>query len=171
MSLPGRGFPYWLPASILLALIGTWLSPTVGAEPALHGPLDGRVYTGSFGPAGETADTPDTIGFRDGRFWSCHCAPMGFRPGEYWVRYVGEAIHFTGRMESDDSGTFDFTGVVRGEAVEVSLRWRKERWYWSIERDFRFTGTIRESASIALPPEAEGNTFKGNAWTERVCQL
>lgn len=143
-----------------------------GLDPAAEsndGPLDGLVFTGEFGPEGEPADRTDTLYFGNGRFWSENCIPCGFPPGIYRVRRADGAIRFQGKLHSPERGTFRYEGVVRGERISVSINWRRERWYWTIDRDFWFrgvlapdkeTGSVRRATRLALgaPPDPARNS-------------
>ena len=121
---------------------------------AAHGPLDGTHFVGVFGPADRPGDREDTLYFSDGQFWSANCVPCGFKPGMYWVRHAGGAIHFRGEMESPERGKFYYTGIVRGKHLSAKIKWRKDRWYWSINRDFKFEGTLSEGAATASAASA-----------------
>lgn len=131
-------------ASLLLALAP--LRPVPGEENArphpAQGPLDGMKFVGTFGPEGEPGDREDVLYFGDGHFWSRNCVPCGFPPGEYWVRYSGGAVHFRGELQSSERGRFAYSGVIRDGRVTAHINWRKERWYWTIDRDFRFEGVL-----------------------------
>lgn len=122
------------------------------------GPLDGKAFVGQFGPEGEPADMTDTLYFGSGQFWSANCVPCGFGPGIYWTRRADGGTHFPGKLHSDTGGTFTYVGVVRDGSIEVRINWQKDRWYWSIDRDFWFegelapgkdAGTAREAALLA----------------------
>lgn len=112
------------------------------ASPAAHGQLDGMSFAGSFGVEGKPGDRKDILYFRNGHFWSDICVPCGFAPAKYWVRMEGDTIHFRGEMPSGDRGTFYYTGTVRNGHMSARVNWRKKRWYWSIDRDFRFQGKL-----------------------------
>ena len=115
------------------------------ADPApTHGLLDGRQFVGTFGPRDGGVGRIDTLFFSEGRFWSANCVPCGFVPALYWVRQDGNAIHFRGEMFSRDRGQFTYTGTLRGDRIEADVRWQKARWYWSIDRSFRFEGRLVE---------------------------
>jgi hypothetical protein len=135
-----------------------------------HGPLDGLVFKGTFGPAGKPADTVDTLRFGRGKFWSGSCVPCGFKPGNYWFRYVGTAIHFRGELISRDHGSFTYTGVVEDASVEASIQWRKERWYWTIDREFRFRGDLTERAGAQAAGAALKAAMNHNPDPERDCR-
>lgn len=129
-------------------------APDATEKPAERGVLDGRAYAGAFGPAGRDAGRDDTLYFRDGHFWSANCVPCGFRPAVYWTRRVGDAIHFRGEMHSVDRGRFVYAGVVRNGVLSATIAWRKDRWYWSIDRDFRFEGSRVDAAAIGAVADA-----------------
>jgi len=149
---------------VIAFVVSEAFSGDEGAAP--HGRLDGLRFIGTFAPEGENAGRKDTLLFSDGHFWSAICVPCGFTPGVYWVRDVGDAIHFRGQMESPERGTFTFIGVVRDGQVSAKIHWRKERWYWSLERDFRFEGkatgarVTERAARVARVAAAEGRVPK-----------
>ena len=150
-------------------------SPTDAAtDPApTRGALDGTQFAGTFGPDGGSSGRADTLYFSEGRFWSANCVPCGFVPALYWVRHDGDAIHFRGEMHSRERGHFTYAGVIRGGRVEASVRWQKSRWYWSIDRNFRFEGQRVEGT--ALEPVAIVTRRAVRAGTEpqpsAVCPL
>lgn len=114
------------------------------------GPLDGLAFRGRLGPADAPPDdrVRDALYFRNGHFWSEQCTECGFEPGRYWVRYSSEGIHFRGRLQNDDGGVFHYRGLVRDDGdIEATIAWHKERWYWTINREFRFDGTQREATA------------------------
>lgn len=121
---------------------------------AAHGALDGMRFVGSFGPKGEPADSEDILYFADGKFWSKNCVPCGFAPSPYWVRHTEDGIRFKGELESPKSGRFIYSGVVRDERVKVAINWRKERWYWTIDRDFWFEGELAPATPVGGIPSA-----------------
>jgi hypothetical protein len=138
----------------VLGLAFALVSATHAVQPmapddAAHGMLDGMRFVGHFGPTGGPDDRADALSFVDGHFWSSVCVPCGFLPASYWVRRVDDAIHFRGEMGSVERGRFHYHGVIRGQRLSASVNWRKERWYWSIDRDLRFEGTLAESPPAA----------------------
>lgn len=144
-------------AAVLVAWVLAAASPALGDDPGqplrTHGRLDGMRFVGMFGPAQDPDEgREDTLFFGDGHFWSGNCVPCGFAPGKYWIRYDGDAIHFRGVMESPARGRFTYLGVVRGGHLSASVNWHKERWYWTIDRDFRFEGTL---SGIAVTQRAD----------------
>jgi hypothetical protein len=93
--------------------------------------------------------------------------PCGFEPGAYWVRQSGDGIHFQGTLESEQSGEFRYTGVVRDKRIDVDIHWRKKRWYWTIDRRFRFVGRLDQ----AEPPSAalEATRIASLVGPDKVC--
>ncbi len=133
--------------ALLFALAASALPGDAAQPVAMNGPLDGMRFVGNFGPADGALDRKDELTFGDGQFWSAICVPCGFLPTTYWIRHVGDAVHFRGEMGSVDRGSFHYEGVIRGEQLSATVQWRKERWYWSIDRAFRFEGRMSEAAS------------------------
>ncbi len=130
------------------------------------GALDGLSFEGMFGPSGGSSDRADVLYFNDGYFWSKNCVPCGFLPGPYRSRETDEGIRFEGVLESPDRGRFRYTGLVKNGKVYAQINWRKERWYWTIDKDFRFEGARAESSAsvsaksvmlvaLAVKPEAD----------------
>lgn len=105
------------------------------------GVLDGRVFPGVIGPA-EAPDLSDSLHFSEGYFWSDICTRCGFQPGVYTAVETTEGIRFTGFLESDSRGRFDYDGLVRDDgAIEVTIRWERRRWYWTSRREIVFVGS------------------------------
>jgi len=135
-----------LATAVLLYCVDGIASETGGNA---EGPLDGMVFKGHIGPA-DSPDVPDTLHFEQGRFWSGECVRCGFKPGIYRVRHLDDGIAFRGVLQSEDRGTFTYEGRIRGDEIDVAINWRHERWYWTIDRDLRFTGRRLEDASAAM---------------------
>jgi len=104
------------------------------------GPLDGMVFAGKIGPI-EHPDTDDELHFSNGKFWSKTCTRCGFQPGHYWVRKEGDITHFRGELVSE-RGTFVYFGKIKDGKVEAKIKWAIKRWYWTINRDFAFNGSL-----------------------------
>jgi len=134
--------------------------PATGDTPAAGGPLDGMVFAGRIGPAGDP-DLTDYLYFDDGRFWSGECVRCGFEPGVYWTRYTGDGIAFRGVLKSADRGWFTYEGLIQGSEIDVSIRWQQERWYWTIDRELRFVGERTRETSDGMSLE-EARTLAGD---------
>lgn len=150
-------------ALILLATVSliASASQTVAETDPVSGPLDGMVFAGKFGDPGATG-RDDKLFFNNGKFWSAICIRCGFEPGDYWVRKVGGSIHFRGEQRSE-RGTFIYTGKVTGEKIRVDVNWTKNRWYWKIDRDLVFEGTIANSNATLSALEATNVSIKAQS--------
>lgn len=113
------------------------------AESSASGPLDGMVFAGKFGPEGNP-DLDDELRFQDGKFWSSICVKCGFLPGDYWVRTVGDSILFRGEL-AGERGTFTYAGRIVDGEIDVAINWTNDRWYWSINRNLAFKGSLKET--------------------------
>jgi hypothetical protein len=103
--------------------------------------LDGMSFSGPVGPKGKPTRRDDLFLFSDGSFISKNCQELGFTAAPYWVRRSGNIVHFRVELESPEHGTIVYTGQVQGNELEASFAWIKDRWYWTIEREFWFKGT------------------------------
>lgn len=108
--------------------------------PALKHSLEDRRFVGPLVVADDTQGNKDILTFKNGRFSSRICRQYGFSPAPYWVRRDSEGLHFRARMSSARSGTMRFEGVFDGKEMHATAHWIKERWYWTVEQTFRFTG-------------------------------
>lgn len=127
------------------ALIGTALiSLLLNAGQLLaEGLLDGQVFSGTIGPV-ENPDLADSLFFSDGYFWSDICTRCGFMPGRYDARETQRGIVFTGTLESDSRGRFEYSGLVAPDgSVDVEIQWERRRWYWTSQRMIAFVGTAQ----------------------------
>lgn len=144
---------------LLAALAGVWLvfapaanlvraetSGTAVAEGS--GILDGMTFTSELGPLGKPANEKDSLVFENGLFVSRECERRcGYPPAPYFVRRVGEKTEFI--IETHCPGK-DSTIVWRGTVDEGNgtikgvFTWISARWYWTIEKEFWFEGTLAE---------------------------
>lgn len=134
-----------------LALI--FISQPLLAQEDARNLLDGMSFKGKF------VNSPDVLYFNQGQFWSKNCVPCGFKPGEYWVREVGDEIHFKGTLQSDDRGQFHYTGVMRDGQIEATIAWHHKRWYWNIEREFQFIGELALDQAPSTAQHATQNAL------------
>lgn len=139
--------------AVFVLLLSVVATPVLSEEQgAASGPLDGMVFSGMLGPEGNL-DSEDEIHFSNGKFWSKLCTKCGFQPGDYWVRKVGDVIHFRGELVSE-RGVFDYTGTITNGKIETKMDWTINRWYWSIERDYAFSGTLKSNENNLTATEA-----------------
>lgn len=154
----------------LLAVLGAAVLTPALADGADTGEfLDGRVFVGKIGVKGNP-DTADKLHFRDGQFWSERCIQCGFNPGPYEAHKVGATIYVRGRL-SGSGGTFDYSGTIVGDTAQMDIKWTKSRWYWTIERDWAFAGTL-QPADQAPAVEAAARTAASVSPAQRAhCEL
>ncbi len=132
--------------SLLVALILPVMAGPVGAV----GLLDGRSFAGKIGPV-ENPDLDDRLFFESGHFWSDISTRCGFVPGIYEAEETGAGIRFTGTLESDTRGRFDYDGLVAPDGtISVSIRWERRRWYWTSRREIVFDGAQAATAPVSL---------------------
>ncbi|SDJ37806.1 hypothetical protein [Lutimaribacter saemankumensis] len=123
------------PLALALSIL---FASTVAATAA--GILDGRAFTGMIGPA-ENPDLDDSLHFNDGHFWSDICTRCGFVPGTYDAEETPDGVRFTGTLESDSRGRFDYDGLVKKDgSIQVKITWERRRWYWTSRREISFVG-------------------------------
>jgi hypothetical protein len=104
--------------------------------------LDGKAFVGTFGPRGGSARDEDTFVFENGTFTSTGCIEYGFSPRPYWVRESDGVVHFLAEMISEEHGVIVYTGSVRGDVLKATYTWTRDRWYWTVVREFWFEGTL-----------------------------
>lgn len=119
------------------------LLPFVWATDAkAQGMLDGRAFSGMIGPA-ENPDLSDSLYFDDGYFWSDICTSCGFVPGAYLAQETQDGITFSGTLESESRGQFEYEGTVNEDgSIVVSVVWERRRWYWTSKREIMFLGEL-----------------------------
>lgn len=134
-----------------------------------EGNLDGRVFTGMIGPA-ENPDLRDSLYFDDGYFWSDICTRCGFVPGAYESEETTEGIRFTGVLQSDSRGRFDYDGLVKRDgAIRVSITWERRRWYWTSKREIVFVGESSTKAETASLSEARQAILANDPDNNPIC--
>ena len=108
--------------------------------------LDGHVFEGEFGALGKDAKGTDGWVFDKGMFLSKSCLECGFPESPYLVRFEEGKTHFetiTQCPRSDASITW--RGTIEGDRIEGVFTWVMKRWYWTIEKQFWFRGTLVET--------------------------
>ena len=143
-----------------LAAIGAWyaLAGAPGREApadvdlkrfAGAGPLDGKVFTGQLGPTGKPADVADTWVFSRGMFVSKECERRcNYPPRPYFTRLAnGKTEFFSETRCPGKDAKLVWRGTVANGRVEGVMTWTVSRWYWTIEKQFSFSGLVRDRAS------------------------
>lgn len=113
-------------------------TPRAGASASF---LESRRFVGKMGVESETRPEDDVFTFKDGTFSAKSCAEWGFAPAPYWVRRDSDGrLHFLSTLKSPEHGVMHYEGVYDGKQMKATAKWTKERWYWTTERKYVFTG-------------------------------
>ena len=96
---------------------------------------------------GKPADVKDTFVFKEGNFFSKEGEAMCKSPAcPYFVRHVGNTIEFISETRcKDKNAKIVWRGTVDGKMIKGVFHWTNERWYWTIEKEFWFEGTLIEN--------------------------
>ena len=106
--------------------------------------LDGKTFVAESGEKGKKASNKDTIVFHDGRFLSEGCTPWGFGDATYKAGIEGDGIRFHAQTVSPTHGTMLWDGLVRGDAIEATSIWTRERWYWKTKKEYWYRGQLKK---------------------------
>jgi len=151
--------------SCLLIVMGAWYlisgpSPRVHAVGAAQadaggsGILDGMTFTGQILRDGKpVVDVVDKWVFANGTFLSTECAVRCNYPrAPYYIRRQGDAIEFVSESHCvDKDAKIVWRGTISGSEVKGIKVWTISRWYWTLEKEFDFEGTmVEDSASVAV---------------------
>jgi hypothetical protein len=152
-----------LSASIALAAAGLFVGlspqgndevaqPPSGTIAAGSGMLDGKVFEARLGMEGRPADRDDTLVFDRGVLLSLECQKIcDFPARPYYVRQTEDHLEFVSitRCPTRDAEIV-WRGKVRDGAIEGVASWTTKRWYWTVERDFHFSGTLSSGTPATL---------------------
>ena len=106
--------------------------------------LDGKKFIGPTGEKGKKIHHEDVLSFSDGKFTSSACFQYGFKGGPYTTTIEGDAIYFIAETFSPTHGKMVWQGTLKGDSLEVTYNWTKERWLWTTYREYWFKGTLIE---------------------------
>ena len=110
--------------------------------------LDGMTFSGTVGSDATDADVLDELTFADGKFVSVECdRRCGYPPAPYFVRRTGNRIEF--ETESNctrQDAKITWRGTIENGALKGRFTWISKRWYWTLEKEFWFEGTLVSSA-------------------------
>ena len=109
--------------------------------------LDDKKFVGPFGAEDEQNPRQDSFNFKAGKFSTESCLEWGFAPAPYWVRRDSQGIHFLAELKSPEHGTMRYEGIFDGKNLTVVGYWKKERWYWTIERTYRGHGQLSQTTN------------------------
>ena len=94
----------------------------------------------------------DILSFSNGKFSSKICRRFNFADAPYWIRVEGDRTHFLAELKSPTDGSMRWQGTIRGDTLEGTMRWRRERWYWTIDATHEIRGRLQKGVSTASPP-------------------
>lgn len=121
------------------------------AESVTFAPLDGQEFSAGIlrqdDQAAPSEPLLDRLFFADGMFSSKICERYGFVPGAYWVRGTEDAIEFSAVLHSPTDGVMEWQGTVKDGKLVGTMRWTRERWYWTIEAEHQITGALESQPS------------------------
>lgn len=132
----------------LVTILAPVLSPGEETETAAPdgGPrtniLDGKQFSGVTGEKGKKGHHEDTLSFRNGMFTSSASFPYGFGSSPYTAAAEGDIITFRAETVSPKLGKMQWQGTLKGETLEVTYSWTKERWLWTTFRQYWFKGRL-----------------------------
>ena len=126
---------------ILVAMLLTGTAAFAADVPSRgHDPLDGLQFKGMTGEKGKGDHHADTITFKNGMFRSLDCENWGFGAASYTVEQKGDVLHFQSVLRSPKRGRLEWIGKVVDGKATATFRWKHERWYWNIDREYWFEG-------------------------------
>ena len=146
--------------ALAVCLLGAWLILPAGTSSLKaedidvtqefgSGVLDGMTFASELGPVGKPADVKDVLVFENGMFVSMECERQCNYPASaYFVRSRGDVTEFISETRCPHK---DATIVWRGEVTDGRIKgvatWTTNRWYWTLERDIAFEGTLADPSS------------------------
>jgi len=115
----------------VLAIAAMDLAARAGAT---AGPLDGKTFVAQTGEQGKSAESKDTIVFRDGKMRSTACDAYGFGEGSYTSMSHPGMFMVHARTESAKEGVIVWNCTVRGDTLDGTYVWtkpgQKDITYW-----------------------------------------
>lgn len=105
-------------------------------HPKAHekGTLDGKVFVGTMGKAGETEGDKDQLTFTKGTFMSSACVPFGFHEAPYTVTEKDGVMTFASSPKNAEGDTMSWTGTIKdgileGTAVNKTAAGETKFWF------------------------------------------
>jgi hypothetical protein len=132
--------------------LAVWLNPiaTVAEESeksdrdnvAASHLLDGKKFIGPTGEKGKKVHHEDVLTFSDGKFTSSECFQYGFKGSPYTATLEADSILFHAVTTSPTHGKMVWDGTLKGDTLDVTYSWTKERWFWTTFREYWFKGSL-----------------------------
>lgn len=140
---------------LLVIVVGLWFMSSNSSDSLANeqrgpetitgsGILDGMTFTGKLGPAGKPADVDDTFVFKDGMFVSMECEKNCNYPARpYFARNVEDTVEFISETRCpDNDAKIIWKGSIENNTIQGVFTWTISRWYWTVQKDFRFSGRL-----------------------------
>ena len=133
-----------------LACVGSVLAgqgaqhPTNEVDVASTSETPHLIFTGSTGTVGMDAHHTDELVFDEGTFHSRECHKIGFEKSAFKISRDGNEIRFSALNISDKYGTLTWQGSIREGIVEARYVWKKKRMFWTIQREYWFSGETND---------------------------
>ncbi len=105
------------------------------------------VFDGTTGTVGMGAHHDDQLIFAAGNFHSRECAKLGFEKSRVEIARDDAGFHFSAVNVSEKYGTLTWNGSIRDGSIEAHYVWKKERLFWTIEREYWFSGEIDDAVN------------------------
>jgi hypothetical protein len=117
--------------------------------------LDGLVFKARLGMEGKPADRDDTLIFDEGKLLSTECREIcDFPARPYFVRKAGGSLEFVSITRCPErDAEIVWRGLVKDGEIKGVASWTMKRWYWTIQRDFHFTGSLAQGVAANLAME------------------
>lgn len=110
-------------------------------EPKKSGSLDGKSFVTQMGEKGKGSGIPDTLLFKEGKFYSTGCEAWGFGWATYTVTSESGASTFESTTTSPVEGMMKWKATIKGDQIEGGVIWTK-----SGQRDIEYwlKGSIKK---------------------------
>ena len=113
---------YLFVLGLSLSVVGA-VHNTASADEA----LDGKTFTVTVTPTGKGEEpSTDELIFEGGTFSSTNCEQYGFGPAAYETRTKGKAVLFKSTLTSEEEGTAEWEGAVKGDKIRGTFIWTKD---------------------------------------------
>ena len=127
----------WTAAIAVMFLLtgAAWASDHPEHPKAHHSAtLDGKVFVGTMGKAGETDGDKDQLTFEKGQFVSAACVPFGFQEASYTVTEKDGVMTFAASPKNAEGETMSWTGTIKdgvleGAAVHKTAAGETKYWF------------------------------------------
>ena len=132
------------------------LKPT--AEVTGQGVLDRMTFVGHVGTSKNPTRSKDTFVFDKGLFVSKECERICKFPARpYFVREIADGTEFISETQCPyKDSKIVWRGTFKDGQIRGSSTWTSKRWYWTVERELVFEGTLAEQ-SASIPVKAMSN--------------